>query len=156
MIIDPLTLLLHVQHPVPNAYTLALSGRKPFIVINTALLELLEPQELQVCSSFVKTGIPVYFSVFCATCCTKPDFTKEGVLQSLAIRRCKREHTTQSACTHVRHAVPHDPQIRKFYASWCPLLCRLSLHMNLAILRYALRCTKARPICLQPVFCIQS
>jgi Peptidase family M48 len=36
------------QHPVPNAYTLAYSGRKPFIVIHTALLELLTPAEIQV------------------------------------------------------------------------------------------------------------
>ncbi|KAF5838157.1 peptidase family M48-domain-containing protein [Dunaliella salina] len=35
------------QHPVPNAYTLAIAGRKPFIVIHTALLELLTPRELQ-------------------------------------------------------------------------------------------------------------
>ncbi|KAG1679281.1 hypothetical protein FOA52_009311 [Chlamydomonas sp. UWO 241] len=35
------------QNPVPNAYTLAISGRTPFIVIHTALLELLTPRELQ-------------------------------------------------------------------------------------------------------------
>ncbi|GIL45126.1 hypothetical protein Vafri_2050 [Volvox africanus] len=35
------------QHPVPNAYTLAIAGHKPFIVIHTALLELLTPYELQ-------------------------------------------------------------------------------------------------------------
>jgi hypothetical protein len=35
------------QNPVPNAYTLAIAGRKPFIVLHTALLELLTPAELQ-------------------------------------------------------------------------------------------------------------
>lgn len=35
------------QNSQPNAYTLAISGRKPFIVMHTALLELLTPQELQ-------------------------------------------------------------------------------------------------------------
>ncbi|KAL6755418.1 peptidase family M48-domain-containing protein [Haematococcus lacustris] len=35
------------QNPVPNAYTLAITGRQPFIVIHTALLELLAPRELQ-------------------------------------------------------------------------------------------------------------
>eukprot|EP00898_Chlorokybus_atmophyticus_P000941 jgi/Chlat1/1848/Chrsp14S00781 len=35
------------QSPVPNAYTLALSGRRPFIVVHTALVELLSPKELQ-------------------------------------------------------------------------------------------------------------
>lgn len=35
------------QNPTPNAYTLAISGRKPFIVVHTSLLELLTPPELQ-------------------------------------------------------------------------------------------------------------
>lgn len=35
------------QNPTPNAYTLAISGRKPFIVVHTSLLELLSPPELQ-------------------------------------------------------------------------------------------------------------
>jgi Zn-dependent protease with chaperone function len=35
------------QNPVPNAYTLAMRGKKPFIVIHTALLDLLNPQEIQ-------------------------------------------------------------------------------------------------------------
>ena len=40
-----------MQNPVPNAYTLAIGGRKPFIVVHTALLELLEPLEVQVCQA---------------------------------------------------------------------------------------------------------
>lgn len=36
------------QSPVPNAYTLAISGKKPFIVVHTSLIELLTRQELQV------------------------------------------------------------------------------------------------------------
>lgn len=35
------------QNPIPNAYTLAISGRAPFIVIHTSLVELLTPEELQ-------------------------------------------------------------------------------------------------------------
>jgi len=35
------------QDPVPNAYTLAIKGRKPFVVMHTSLVELLEPDELQ-------------------------------------------------------------------------------------------------------------
>ena len=41
-------MLMHVQNPVPNAYTLAIGGQKPFVVVHTALLELLEPLEVQV------------------------------------------------------------------------------------------------------------
>ncbi|PIA33749.1 hypothetical protein AQUCO_04000070v1 [Aquilegia coerulea] len=35
------------QSPVPNAYTLAVSGRKPFVVVHTSLVELLTRKELQ-------------------------------------------------------------------------------------------------------------
>ena len=35
------------QNPVPNAYTLAINGRAPFIVIHTSIVELLTPAELQ-------------------------------------------------------------------------------------------------------------
>lgn len=34
--------------PSPNAYTLAINGKRPFIVVHTALVELLSPQELKV------------------------------------------------------------------------------------------------------------
>ncbi|KAI0567687.1 Peptidase M48 [Gracilaria domingensis] len=35
------------QNPVPNAYTLAVQGNKPFIVVHSSLIELVTPQELQ-------------------------------------------------------------------------------------------------------------
>ncbi len=35
------------QHPVPNAYTFAMRGKQPFIVVHTALIELLNPAEVQ-------------------------------------------------------------------------------------------------------------
>lgn len=35
------------QHPVPNAYTFAMRGKQPFIVVHTSLIELLSPEELQ-------------------------------------------------------------------------------------------------------------
>lgn len=35
------------QHPVPNAYTFAMRGRQPFMVIHTSLIELLNPSEVQ-------------------------------------------------------------------------------------------------------------
>lgn len=35
------------QHPVPNAYTFAIRGKQPFIVLHTSLIELLTPEETQ-------------------------------------------------------------------------------------------------------------
>ncbi|MEB3336262.1 MAG: M48 family metallopeptidase [Leptolyngbyaceae bacterium] len=35
------------QHPVPNAYTFAMRGKQPFIVVHTSLIELLTLEEIQ-------------------------------------------------------------------------------------------------------------
>lgn len=40
------------QSPVPNAYTLAIRGKKPFVVVHTSLVELLSQKELQVDDHF--------------------------------------------------------------------------------------------------------
>jgi len=44
--VEPVPALYIRQSPVPNAYTLAFRGKKPFIVIHTSLLELLNEKEL--------------------------------------------------------------------------------------------------------------
>lgn len=48
------------QSPVPNAYTLAISGKKPFIVVHTSLIELLTRQELQVHT--LQLQVPCFFA----------------------------------------------------------------------------------------------
>ncbi|MDR9405486.1 MAG: M48 family metallopeptidase, partial [Halothece sp. Uz-M2-17] len=35
------------QNPAPNAYTFAIRGKQPFIVLHTSLIELLTPEEIQ-------------------------------------------------------------------------------------------------------------
>ncbi len=35
------------QHPAPNAYTFAMRGKKPFVVLHTSLMEMLTPAEIQ-------------------------------------------------------------------------------------------------------------
>lgn len=35
------------QHPIPNAYTFAMRGKQPFMVLHTSLIELLTPEEIQ-------------------------------------------------------------------------------------------------------------
>lgn len=47
-VLDVETPQLYVrQHPVPNAYTFAMRGRKPFVVLHTSLLDMLTPEEIQ-------------------------------------------------------------------------------------------------------------
>ncbi|MEM8780754.1 MAG: M48 family metallopeptidase [Cyanobacteria bacterium P01_G01_bin.49] len=35
------------QNPVPNAYTFAMQGKQPFMVLHTSLIEMLTPEEIQ-------------------------------------------------------------------------------------------------------------
>lgn len=35
------------QNPVPNAYTFAMRGRQPFVVMHTSLIDMLTPEEIQ-------------------------------------------------------------------------------------------------------------
>ena len=44
--IDPPQLYVR-QHPAPNAYTFAMRGKQPFVVLHTALIEILTPEEIQ-------------------------------------------------------------------------------------------------------------
>ena len=44
--IEPPSLYLR-QHPAPNAYTFAMRGKQPFIVVHTSLIDMLTPEEIQ-------------------------------------------------------------------------------------------------------------
>jgi Zn-dependent protease with chaperone function len=44
--IEPPQLYLR-QHPAPNAYTFAMRGKQPFVVLHTSLVDLLTPAEIQ-------------------------------------------------------------------------------------------------------------
>ncbi|MDF5724643.1 MAG: M48 family metallopeptidase [Rhizonema sp. PD37] len=44
--IDPPQLYVR-QHPAPNAYTFAMRGKQPFVVVHTSLIDLLTPEETQ-------------------------------------------------------------------------------------------------------------
>ncbi|HBB36082.1 MAG TPA: peptidase M48 [Cyanobacteria bacterium UBA8803] len=44
--LDPPQLYVQ-QHPAPNAYTFAMRGKKPFIVLHTSLIDMLTPEEIQ-------------------------------------------------------------------------------------------------------------
>jgi Zn-dependent protease with chaperone function len=35
------------QHPAPNAYTFAMRGKQPFVVLHTSLIDMLTPEEVQ-------------------------------------------------------------------------------------------------------------
>lgn len=52
------------QSPVPNAYCMAIQGRRPFIVMHTSLLDLLSPAEVQVVLAHELSHIKCEHGVF--------------------------------------------------------------------------------------------
>ncbi|GAB5036536.1 peptidase [Nannochloropsis oceanica] len=52
------------QSPVPNAYCMAIQGRRPFIVMHTSLIDLLTPAEIQVVLAHELTHIKCEHGVF--------------------------------------------------------------------------------------------
>jgi hypothetical protein len=61
------------QNPNPNAYTLAITGRKPFIVVHTSLLELLTLPELQAVIAHGRCRLMLACVEQCARMCQAPD-----------------------------------------------------------------------------------
>ena len=86
-----------MQNPVPNAYTLAIGGRKPFVVVHTALLELLEPLEVQVSGSCynpldcLSNQIPRATGTSLGGCVKRPAALADCILANQIWRETKRK-----------------------------------------------------------------
>lgn len=65
------------QSPVPNAYTLAISGKKPFVVIHTSLVELLTRKELQVVNLFDFIALPHILNCYPYFVTSQPRFSAD-------------------------------------------------------------------------------
>lgn len=81
------------QNPVPNAYTLAIGGRKPFIVVHTSLLELLTLDELQA----VRKSPPARH------CCFQPERSRSPGTAGA----CSRARTPQVRPRGLAHGGQH-------------------------------------------------
>lgn len=95
-----------MQNPVPNAYTLAIGGRKPFVVVHTALLELLEPLEVQVGSSLsVRQPHVMRLIGWCCKADVSHVFSKKKWTNRSALVRLLRPSLVLAVLWHVQ---PHD------------------------------------------------
>lgn len=85
------------QNPVPNAYTLAISGRKPFIVLHTSLLELLSEAELQAVIAHGERGAAV-----CGRACktARCGCTPRGACMWERVRACPARWQLHAAAWH--------------------------------------------------------
>lgn len=104
------------QNPVPNAYTFAMRGQRPFIVIHTALLELLTPAETQAVIAHelghLKCDHGVYLTLanLIALAASQLPFG-EALSQTLQTRLMEWVRCAEFTCDRAALLVAQDPRI---------------------------------------------
>ncbi|PSR15099.1 peptidase M48 [filamentous cyanobacterium CCP3] len=104
------------QNPVPNAYTFAMRGERPFIVIHTALLELLTPAETQAVIAHelghLKCEHSVYLTLANLLTLAAGSLPMGGVLaQSLQSRLMEWVRCAEFTCDRAALLVAQDPRV---------------------------------------------
>lgn len=105
------------QSPVPNAYTLAINGKKPFVVVHTSLIELLSRKELQAVLAHelghLKCDHGVWLTV--ANFLTLGAYTIPGVggmiAQSLEEQLLRWLRSAELTCDRAALLVVQDPKV---------------------------------------------
>lgn len=105
------------QSPVPNAYTLAISGKKPFVVVHTSLVELLTRKELQAVLAHelghLKCDHGVWLTL--ANILTVGAYTVPGVggfiAQSLEEQMFRWLRAAELTCDRAALLVAQDPKV---------------------------------------------
>lgn len=105
------------QNPVPNAYTFAMRGKQPFIVIHTSLLELLEPDEIQAVIAHelghLKCEHGVYLTAANIVTLAVGQLSQWGALmaQSLQMQMLAWLRCAEFTCDRAGLLVTQDPKI---------------------------------------------
>ncbi|KAK9272479.1 hypothetical protein L1049_002852 [Liquidambar formosana] len=107
------------QSPVPNAYTLAISGKKPFVVVHTSLVELLTRNELQAVLAHelghLKCDHGVWLTV--ANILTLGAYTIPGlggwIAQNLEEQLFRWLRSAELTCDRAALLVAQDPKVYK-------------------------------------------
>lgn len=106
------------QHPAPNAYTMAVRGKKPFIVVHTSLVDLLTPAELQAVIAHelghLKCEHGVYLTlaniIVLATGGLLPG-VGNAIAQNLQAQMLEWLRCTEFSCDRAALLVSQDPKI---------------------------------------------
>lgn len=105
------------QHPAPNAYTLAIRGKQPFIVVHTSLIDLLTPEELQAVIAHelghLKCEHGVYLTLANLIVLAAGQFAPIGTLlaQSLQAQIMEWVRCAEFTCDRAALLVAQDPRI---------------------------------------------
>ncbi|GAB4368517.1 MAG: M48 family metallopeptidase [Elainellaceae cyanobacterium] len=105
------------QHPVPNAYTFAMRGKQPFIVLHTSLIELLTPEEIQAVIAHelghLKCEHSVYLTLANLVVLAAGQLTPLGTLlaQSLQTQILQWVRCAEFTCDRAALLVTQDPRV---------------------------------------------
>jgi Zn-dependent protease with chaperone function len=105
------------QHPVPNAYTFAMRGKQPFIVIHTSLIELLTLEEIQAVIAHelghLKCEHSVYLTLANLVVLAAGQLTPLGGLlaQSLQTQILQWVRCAEFTCDRAALLVAQDPRV---------------------------------------------
>lgn len=103
------------QHPVPNAYTFAMRGKQPFIVIHTSLIDLLTPEEIQAVIGHelghLKCDHSVYLTLANLIAVVASQFPLGGILvQSLQSQIMEWVRCAEFTCDRAALLVAQNPK----------------------------------------------
>ena len=105
------------QNPAPNAYTLAMRGKQPFIVVHTSLVDLLTPEELQAVIAHelghLKCEHGVYLTLANLVVLAAGQFAPWGTLlaQSLQTQMMEWVRCAEFTCDRAALLVSQDPRV---------------------------------------------
>lgn len=105
------------QNSVPNAYTFAMRGKQPFIVLHTSLIELLTPEEIQAVIAHelghLKCEHSVYLTLANLLVLAAGQLTPWGgaIAQSLQTQLMEWVRCAEFSCDRAALLVAQDPRV---------------------------------------------
>lgn len=105
------------QHPAPNAYTFAVRGKQPFIVLHTSLVEMLNPEEVQAVIAHelghLKCDHGVYLTLANLVVLAAGQLPRLGgwIAQGLQAQMLQWVRCAEFTCDRAALLVAQDPQV---------------------------------------------
>lgn len=105
------------QNPAPNAYTFAMRGKQPFIVLHTSLIELLTPEEIQAVIAHelghLKCEHSVYLTLANLVVLAAGQLTPWGglIVQNLQNQIMEWVRCAEFSCDRAALLVAQDPRV---------------------------------------------
>lgn len=99
------------QDATPNAYTLAVQGRKPFIVVHSALLELLDERETQAVLAHELGHLKCEHGVWVAVANIAVAMAPAALSEALQNRLLRWQRAAELSCDRAALLVAQEPRV---------------------------------------------